>query len=185
VLNVTALKISAVVPGRFDAQQSQLRGEVLGRQIAPARAHSPAFQQIAGQVFHMSANPLARNLVGLRRRRCRQKKRQKRALQFHWEPLDFRSAAHRLRCAAAMRIRVAALNLRLRGWLASAAHFGGRPRFAPRLRANWSIAAMARSSWALYCRRSAITLGIFMASAKKMICDWRHTGKWHIKLTGV
>jgi hypothetical protein len=97
----------------------------------------------------MSANSLARNLVDLGCHRRRNKKRKKRAL--HLESLDFRCAAQRLLCAAAMRILVAALNLRVRGWPTSTIPFGGRPRFSPLLQANRSSAAMARSSWALYC----------------------------------
>jgi len=41
------LKIGSLIAGWFQAQQSELCGDVLGSQIAAARSGGPAFQQIA------------------------------------------------------------------------------------------------------------------------------------------
>ena len=59
-----SLEICAVVAGGLDAGERKLRGDVLGGQLASARAGSAAFEQIEREKAHMRAN-----LFGIDRRR--------------------------------------------------------------------------------------------------------------------
>ena len=59
------LKVSAVIAGRLGSQQRELRGDVLGGEFAAARADASAFEQIAGQKLHVSADAGACDLVDL------------------------------------------------------------------------------------------------------------------------
>ena len=54
-----ALEVRAVVPGRLQARERKLRGNVLGRKLASARAGPAPFQQIERQKPHMRANLFA------------------------------------------------------------------------------------------------------------------------------
>jgi hypothetical protein len=89
--------------------------------------------------------------------------------------------AHRLRCDAAMRLRVAALNRRLfliagpakgsASTLASAIHLGGRPRRFVRLpTASRSMVKIASSRRSFSERSSARILWISMANQYYTIC---------------
>ena len=75
------LEIGPVIAGRFQSAERKLRGDVFGGQIAAARADAAAFEQIAGQEFHVRAHALAGDIVHLRPGRRSQKKKQQRA--FH------------------------------------------------------------------------------------------------------
>ena len=57
-VQVDLLEKGAVVTGRLQPVQRKLGPDVLGRQLCPALAGSPPFQEIAGQEPDMGANPL-------------------------------------------------------------------------------------------------------------------------------
>ena len=164
-----------MVAGGFQPVERKLRGDIFGGQIAAARAHTAAFEQIARQEFDVRPHALARDIVHLRpggrshrakqqraihaviiTRPCRARTAAARILQaipydLGFAALPLRIAAQRLRCAAAMRSRAAALTVRRADGTST-----GRPRL-PRLCANRSKIAMARSNSALYARRSPRT----------------------------
>ena len=62
------LEVGAVVAGGLGADQRELRGEVLGGQLAAARADAAPFQQIARQELDVSADPVSGDLLHLSRR---------------------------------------------------------------------------------------------------------------------
>ena len=77
-----ALEVRAVVAGRLNARQRELRGDVLRRQLASARPRTAAFQQVERQKSHMRANLLAID----RRRRGARPGRQPGNFRYRYSP---------------------------------------------------------------------------------------------------
>jgi hypothetical protein len=61
------LKVGAVISGWLRARQRELRGNVLGGEIAAAGSHAATFEKIARQQAGMRGNALRLNCFGLAR----------------------------------------------------------------------------------------------------------------------